>query len=700
MNINSTFLQDLRSVLIPERKWHYVFHVVVILTALFYWVGSLVKVPEASWPEIVMYRPYGDNELCPVITSLSKFNFGDPTDAVIYGKGLGGHHMAILAPNALAAAIFGSRGYMVADAVLSWLYFVSMVLFLRRCNFGNFASFLMGSALATCGLQALMEKLGDPITKLIQFMGYSITDWAFPNLVGLQIFAKRIPRPMVTEIILVLLFYFILKVFEQRKLPSLKSGVAVGAMLAVIMQGDPFSFAAVGLVLGFVMVWIIIRNRWRLPWAYMAGGALGAVATGWIFLLQRIYGNPDLAGRAGLGKFPRNTLVPLPGYGPLLRVAVICVFAGILLFLMRRRKTSKPGPARQSRKETALSGASAKTAAVNPASPAQGLSIPDGEGSQMDAGKAAMIFAILLVVAGWLAQPVQVFLLGSGAQIYHYLINTLPAFYAFALVIVVFNCFLLALPEETRERLMQFGHRPGLAGAILLLFCLLTLMIAGNSQAIDSIQWKKNARQEGGAPWLAYEDNYRPALRELEKEFRENAELKKVRTISTFNCEVSFLLTGFYDKRSYTPFMGASCLRDDEVENRLCEMGKVFGLSPDQFVQFVSQHYIMNYWLGAAKYWFASDYKFSTDDDYTAEQIAALKKLPKQSPFVLVMPISERQRLNQKYYANLSRTVDVKTLPEAIVLMTMETKIGLVPSPTIYTPVYTNLAFAVFKKTQ
>src|SRR5687767_11347377 len=86
----NSFAADLRAVLIPARKWHYLFHVLVMLVASSYWIGSVLKMPDASWAEIAMYRPRGDNQVFPAISALSRFNFGDPTDSIHYGKGTAG----------------------------------------------------------------------------------------------------------------------------------------------------------------------------------------------------------------------------------------------------------------------------------------------------------------------------------------------------------------------------------------------------------------------------------------------------------------------------------------------------------------------------------------------------------------------------------------------------------------------------------
>lgn len=92
------FRADLRAVLFPERAWHHVFPAVVLLTGLAYWLISLFVQPGASWAEIALYRPQGDSQIYPVITALSQFNLGDPTDAVVQGRGVGGFQAVILVP--------------------------------------------------------------------------------------------------------------------------------------------------------------------------------------------------------------------------------------------------------------------------------------------------------------------------------------------------------------------------------------------------------------------------------------------------------------------------------------------------------------------------------------------------------------------------------------------------------------------------
>ena len=102
MNTTSIY-QDIRSVLFPERRWQYVFHLIVLLFSSAYWIGSYAKLPDSSMAEMVMYRPDGDTELYSAITALSRLNFGEIQDAGTYGHGLTSFPVISLAPHALKA---------------------------------------------------------------------------------------------------------------------------------------------------------------------------------------------------------------------------------------------------------------------------------------------------------------------------------------------------------------------------------------------------------------------------------------------------------------------------------------------------------------------------------------------------------------------------------------------------------------------
>jgi hypothetical protein len=680
------FFHDLRAFLRPEKKWHYVFHLVVLAVAAAYWIGSLLRLPEASWAEILMYRPDGDNQLFPVITALSKLNFGDPTDVVNYGRGLGGFQAIILLPHALAWAIFGPWGYVLADVAFAWIYFAALVIFLRRCNCGSFASLLVGSALATGSLQRLSVKLGESLAKLLVLTRHALTEWDVPPLLGLPIFEKRIPRALITEILVVLLLYFLFRLWHARRWPALKQGIVVGGLMALLVQGDPYSFSALGLLLLAVVARTMAGNGWRFPWPFAAGGGLGAVLCGWFFVVQQALQSHECAVRFGLAPYSRLKLLPLPGYGPVLRVAVIALLAWIVCRSVRRWQSGSPNPAPESRRKS--------KGGEPPPGGALGFE-PDPE--WLATARSLAGFCVALVAAGWLAQPVQLFLLGQGAEIFHYFYYTLPTLYAYALVLLLVNLLYLAAPAEWAGLGRKLAHAPQGAGSVWLVLVLVAETVLGIDKSVGAVASLRTAREEV-LPWVELGDTYRPAFRALDKQFRENPTLQQARSFATLCHEVNFLLTAFHGKRAYLPDNGYTTLGDDELERRLCEMGRICGLTPERFAELIQNTFVLNYWLGCAKYWCATDYKFAPESEYAPGHLDELSKLHKESPFNLVLPKGEFVRIIKKYEDTVARPADRALYPDVIIMTVLLKDRGMFPQPGLYQQIYNNEVFWVYAK--
>lgn len=659
-----SFIADLNTVLRPERKWHYLFHLLVVAVALSYWLGSLALQPEASGAEITMYRPKGDNQLYPVITALSRLNLGDPTDAFHHGKGVAGFHAVILLPYAVAVAVFGWPGYMLVDVILGWAYFVCVLLLLRRCNVGGTPGLMVGAGLASGVLQQITNLLGVGLLKFVSAFKVEGSDWGFPNLIALQVFDGRIPRPMITEIPLILTLYFLLRLWRGAAMPEMKTGLAVGALFALVMQGDPFSFSVLGLVLLGTLVRVAAVNGWRWPWRFIAGAGAAGAGVGAYFFFQVAMQEPESAVRFGLASFPRSRLLLLPGYGPILRVAVVAAVAAVVLLAARRARTE----------QAAAEGVTAGAAA-------------------------AARFLLVVITAAWLAQPAQVFLLGKGAQLYHYHSSTLPAFYSYAMIILLAQVILLAWPARAETTATNPGRSVRLARRLLLTACFILAFVVALEGPLDRIHTQRTARDEI-APWAQLGDAYRPGFRGLDRAFREVDSLKKARTFATFCHEVNFLLAGFHDKRAYLPDNGFTTLQDAELERRLFEVCKICRMHPDEFSGFIQNMVVMNYWLGCAKYWFAVGQTFSTLDDYAEIYLNQLDRLGRQPAFSLALPRSEAERLTRSYADTVVNDSDVSQYPDVIVVDALILRQGFSPHQDIYREAYTNDVFFVYSKSR
>lgn len=667
------FRADLLEILRPANKWHYAFHLVVIAVALTYWVGSLIFQPAASWAEIVMYRPGGDNQVWPVVTALSQFNLGDPTDSLKHGQGIAGFHAVILIPYAIAFAIFGPAGYMLTDTILMWCYFVAATMLFRRWGLHALPSLVLSCGLATYGLQGALNKLSEVPARIATLSDVHFVEWGFPNIFTLNIMGDRVPRPLPTEIIAVLIFYFISRQWLDTRAPTLKRGLIIGALMGLLMQGDPYSFAAMGLVLMSLVIRVTASQQWRFPWRFAAAGIGGALLTGWYFVIQLLFQHPDSAARFGLARYARDKIWILPGTGPWIRLLVIAALVILIRALVRKLRQ------RIKRNSTAEAIPEPATARILTAAPSYAL------------------LAIAIFVGGFAAQPVQLLLLGKGAQIFHYFFYTLPIFYSYAFVLLLIQLFqVLKVSEWLKGASIipaAVSYRSGvLAGAAAVVFFLF-----GIERYLDTIAFSGVSRQEV-TPWSVVGNEFRPGLRGVDEAFRSSPELKEARSIAALCQEVNFLLTAFHDKRAYLPDNAFTTLSDDELERRLCEMGKLFRMQPEEFAAMIQHQYILNFWLGCAKYWCASDYKFAPESDYPPERLEVVRELPKQSPFSLVLPISEFNRIMDKYVEVLNTPSDTHTYPDAVVVSVVVQEQSIKPDPAIYREAYSNSVFVVYSK--
>ncbi len=695
----STVYEDIRSVLFPERRWQYIFHLVVLLVSSAYWVGSFAKLPDSTMAEIVLYRPEGDTELYPVISSLSKFNLGDVQDAEKCGQGLASFPVVSLIPHALAYALFGKVGYVVADLLLSWLFFVVVTVFFRQCNMGALSSLIIGSGLAINALQPLAGKLGESWTHLLSFLNVQVWENGFPNLVELPLYVKRIQRPMITELLLIAFLYLLLKLWRERQLPSLRRGLGMGAMLALLVQGDLYSAVTTGLILAALILWLTAADGWRIPWRFLGGVTAGGILFGSFFLLQRIKEHPDIQGRIGVATYSRLEPLFLPGYAPLIRVGIILALASVVYYAARQTRHSALPEDSLSAKKKPLADAENKKSTAS-AYNGSGISRKKLNYCQwMSADQQVAIFLAFFLVVSYFAQPTQIFLLGKGAQIYHYLL-AIPIYYGYAMIALVAGLVRLAMPAKARGLMQELAFTPGIVGALVLTILFTIETIAAVDAPLSRVVYLQNPRgaDAESEPWKLTGDAYRPNLRALEKEFRDNPVLQQTKTISTLCVDANFLLTGFYDKKAFNPYIGETTLTDDEVESRLCELAKIMRLRPEDFGMFVKQTYMLAYWLGGNKYRFATDHKFSDDSDYPPQDIYFSHYMPKQWGWILRLPNSEDDRLMKKYSETLARKSDTSRYPDTIILTIEERKMGLLPTPELYREFYTNQAFSVYLK--
>jgi len=392
--------------------------------------------------------------------------------------------------------------------------------------------------------------------------------------------------------------------------------------------------------------------------------------------------HPDIAGRFGLVNHPRWPPLWLPGFGWIVLIVIVIVMGSAVWLLAFRasRIVLKGTPS----DEIGPRISQISFAQTAPAS-----------------YSVATFFPVLMLCAGF-AQPIQVLLTGQTIQVYHYLYN-LSVFYAYSAVILGLN--LVFLVWERIRPLSGVTIRWRMLGNISLV-----LLLAGGACFATEIsrnqhRCQTNPRGASGVcePWSYYGEKYRPALRDLEREFQQNPALRNARTFTSFNHDVFVLLTAFHNKRAVNPDAFASTLSDEEIEDRLISTALLFQLAIPNFEAWLTHYYMLNYFLGCNKYRLATDYRFSKlEGDYSKEVLESMAdpRFPKQDGWILVLPKSEGERLAGRYAAH-STYVDTSdpALPEIIVTCPehLELRGAFALHPALYELTYTNTVFDVYR---
>ena len=121
-------------------------------------------------------------------------------------------------------------------------------------------------------------------------------------------------------------------------------------------------------------------------------------------------------------------------------------------------------------------------------------------------------------------------------------------------------------------------------------------------------------------------------------------------------------------------------------------------IPPRKFAGMIQDSYTMNFWLGCAKYWCASDYKFGPDRDYDPEYIRVMRRMHPQAAFNLVLPKSEIARLGAGYQAVWAAPPDIENYPDAVIQTSLLNEQGVTIDHTLYRMIYSNNVFTVYTK--
>ena len=311
----------------------FVFLGLVVLLSQRYWISAMVQHPGEPLSVLAITKA-GDIEYYPMIAALAHLRLGEQVVYEHVGSGLSSFPVWSMAPHAIAVALFGTPGFIVAD-VFVYLAFYA-------CLLALFKAARIGSPWREC--LALFLIAGGNEIEFWVFRQMLPSVWRFVNQWDLTfwLWGERIPRPFVSELYLVIvLFAFLRLVRSKRAMSQTRNWALLGIGLAALLQGDLHG----AIELSFLVAPVALYGLWRLGerrgrivrgLAVLAGAGIACSA---LFLVQRLAEHPDVAGRLGI--FPIGRLDPkFAEVYPLRRLApvalALCASGAAVMFGSRR----------------------------------------------------------------------------------------------------------------------------------------------------------------------------------------------------------------------------------------------------------------------------------------------------------------------------------------------------------------------------
>lgn len=628
----------------------------VVLAALAPWVRASIRGPDEPFDVSIIYRNQsGDIQYFPFIAQLARGSLTDGTIKEAEGSVLRSFPNAIFLPHAVSIAAFGNYGFVVGDAIVAAGYFLLLILFFRTLGVSRLA--------ATAA--ALFIALPIPI-KLSFSAAIGPFEESFRVLTAL--WGTRIPRPFISEVYVLLMLVVALRVLASDRPGRLIHWLALAGAFGLLIQSDLHSamvFALFSPVLLFEMVrrlppWVALRN------AFLASLFLAAIASP--FFVARLFEDPDIPVRWGvfegdrLDGFDRSwakTSVPVA-----LTVAVI--------YFVAMRASRRPN-----------------------------LIALDWEDLVGDPEPVRRVwrYAVALVLAAFASKPASILLLGKTIHPYHFDDRTYRLCSYLIIGFALVGIDYVVGRAVTGSRFVA-AHRRLARWSIPAAMLLLIVGFVGYSTFVyrGSAGFRGHLRERDYPHLVKTRPPYRESFAELTSFL--DGHVSDDAVIASFDHQVFVWWMTFH--RGYwflvEPFV--SGIPDEELEIRLALLGKLLGMTSQEYVEFVQRQYIDQLLLGLAKYQASEWYTYSTLDDYTEEQRQIIRKPVDDADkadgvWQTFIPQSELRRL-KKHFEDLSLDEFDDRELDVVVLSNSGPERSLAPPLDRWSLVFENDGFRVY----
>lgn len=631
----------LRELAWPTQRWWLALHALIAARALLYWYQSIGNGPDVPLSVHALYRPLGDIQYFPLITAFARLNFGEAAYSEHQRTGISSFSPAGMLPHVFGYGITQHPiGFAVGDLIATFGYFLALGLFLWTC----------GVSLATARCVAVLTTVG--VVSQLSLLVTNLHLW--PPQLFIWVWGERLPRPLVSEIYVLLAWGLLLQVArtppaEQRP----RRWVFAGVALSLSVQSDVHSAVTFALLLVAIVALTLWDRRgidrdFVRCWLWFAASFI--VVAG-LFAVQQALIHPDVARR--LGVFPIPRLHPLFEVGEVARAFAVVVF-GVCTMAVAPMLTAAAGPGRLVRTLGLLT---------------------------------------YTALAAYFAMPVSSFLLGKGVQLYHFDDRWL-VFSSYAVLVFVLFLATGAL-DRVRRRLRRRGRRRRAFRLAEALLGMVTLLLS-----LQMLRAMDYGRPEGPVredipsydQLPDYYDNFVALVRELESERWRDA-----RVLGTLDHQLYVWWTAFEHKAMYVSDPCYSTIDDDETERRLLSFLQLVGARSEQIPLLVSDQGIHIFFLGCAKYQASKAHHYGPIEEYPPADQRVIREGPVTANWTLAIPRSELQRLRMRFQRVRLRDVPFAS-PDVIVLNASDRARGLEPPQKSYDRKYANGAFEVWKR--
>jgi hypothetical protein len=612
----------------PDTFYRAALLVIVAFSGVAFWLAAKILHPNVPLGVLAMLRngggESGDVQVYPAITSF--LNVGEGIVYEALGSGIRSTPFVTLLPHGVLYALLGTSGLVVADVLFKLLYYASLCALLK-----------------TVGLR--VPGVTESISALVTANGHALISFIAKTLWGkdwsLFLGGMRIPRPFVTDSILfgalaLILLPFLVGTCAMKR----SSWIALGALLGVLMQWDPYLFLPLALVLGVGCVyWLltVLRNRTQATeligsWILMAT-TLVLVASPYV--MQRLTERPEIPVRLGL--FPVSRTAPIVSVRGLpffaIATALVAATVGILLTTSARERARRLRP----------------------------------------------LLALWIVSAlAVLALPISCIVLGRAAQTYHagITVRTMASLLIIVCVGHVFEVVIVGASRLHRPRAPEFVRAA--AGTAKILVCSLCIGFT-----VSTAWTQAAARPEADFLRLA------TALSERRQ--------PEWRVIGTLDPQVSWWWTSFAGGNAYVPDATLTTVPDAELEQRLAAFCREIGMSRDEFRTEILKWETMARWLGGLKYQAFRTYTPVPLEDYPEAERARIRATAADDCWGLTMPNSAVVRLLRLF----DETAPAADLPQRLDLIVIRQDAStqhLAPRPERYDLIYADDTYRVWDR--